>query len=54
MGDFIFVEIVDGLDHLLKDYAGIIFAETARLVEPVEEFSSFAETKCWKAYSETM
>lgn len=54
MGDLIFVEVVDCLNHLFKDYAGIIFTEAASLVEPVEELSSFAEAKYRKEYSETM
>ena len=45
MSNFLLVEIVNALNHLLEQHPGITFAETAGLVKSVEKFSPVAETE---------
>lgn len=51
MSNFAQMKIVNSLDHLSEEYSGIFFAQTALLIEPVEELASFAETELSDGYS---
>ena len=54
MGDFAQMQIVDCLDHLFEDDSGILFTKATCLVQSIEQFSSLAQTKSVRIYSETM
>lgn len=54
MSYFILVQIVDGLNHLLKDNTSFILAETSSLVKPIKELPSLTETAYKSLYSVTM
>ena len=45
MGNFVFMKVIDGLDHLSEEHSGVIFAEATGLIETVEQFPTLAETR---------
>ena len=54
VSNFLLVEIVNALHHLLEQHSSITFAETAGLVESVEKLSPVAEAELTHFYSVTM